>query len=168
MYFFTATINSWQNLLSNNDLKTIITSSLAWLSKENRAYTHGFVVMPNHIHLLWTINNKYQVNEVENTLLKFAGHEFKKYLVAQKSDLLNNYLSTQNDRAYHFWERRARTMEIKNKEIAVQKLNYIHNNPIQEKWKLVSLPEDYHFSSAKYYFGLDTKFDFILHYNDFI
>ena len=34
--------------------------------------------------------------------------------------------------------------------------------------KLVSLPEDYQFSSAKYYFGLDSEFDFIVHYNDFI
>ena len=168
MYFFTATINSWQNLLNNNDVKKIITDSLSWLSKANRASVHGFVVMPNHIHLLWTINNHYQVNKVENTLLKFTGHEFKKYLVSKNSELLKNYISTQNDRAYHFWERRARTIEIKSKKIAIQKLNYIHNNPIQEKWKLVSLPEDYQFSSAKYYFGLDSEFDFIVHYNDFI
>ena len=51
MYFFTATINSWQNLLSNNNIKKIITDSLAWLTKENKAYIHGFVVMPNHIPL---------------------------------------------------------------------------------------------------------------------
>ena len=168
MYFFTATINSWQNLLGNNDMKKIVTDSLAWLCKENRAYVHGFVVMPNHIHLLWTINNQYQVNEVENTLLKFTGHEFKKYLVAQNKELLSNYISTQNDRTYHFWERRARTIEIKSKEIAIQKLNYIHNNPIQEKWELVSLPEDYRFSSAKFYLGLKTEFNFIVHYIDFI
>ncbi len=155
-------------MLDNNDSKKIIIDSLRWLSKQNRVYVHGFVIMPNHIHLLWTINNLFQVNEVENTLLKFTGHEFKKYLVSKNSELLNNYISNQNDRAYHFWERRARTIEIKNKEIAIRKLNYIHNNPIQEKWKLVSLPEDYQFSSAKYYFGLDSEFDFIEHYNEFI
>jgi len=136
--------------------------------EENRAYIHGFVVMPNHIHLLWTINNQYQVDEVENTLLKFTGHQFKKYLVAQNNELLSNYISTQSDRTYHFRERRARTIEIKSKEIAIQKLNYIHNNPIKEKWKLVSLSEDYRFSSVKFYFGLDTEIDFITHYNEFI
>jgi REP element-mobilizing transposase RayT len=168
MYFFTASINSWQNLLINHDIKKIVTDSLSWLSKENRVYIHGFVIMPNHIHLLWTINNKYQVNEIENTLLKFTGHEFKKYLVAQKSELLNNYISTQADRSYHFWERRARTIEVKSKEIVIQKLNYIHNNPIQEKWKLELTPEKYRFSSAKYYLGLNTEFDFMVHFNDFI
>lgn len=89
--------------------------------------------MPNHIHLLWTINNHYQVNEVENTLLKFTGHQFKKFMVEQNNELLSNYISTQGDRTYHFWERRARSIEIKSKEIAIQKLNYIHNNPIKEK-----------------------------------
>ena len=168
MYFFTATINSWQNLLSNNDVKKIITDSLSWLSKENRAYIHGFVIMPNHIHLLWTINSHYQVNEIENALLKYTAHEFKKFLLSNNSELLKNYISTQNDRVYHFWERRARTIEIKSKEIAIQKLNYIHNNPIQEKWNLVSLPEDYQFSSAKYYASFASEFDFVVHFNDFI
>ena len=101
-------------------------------------------------------------------MLKFTGHEFKKYLVIQNNKLLSNYISTQNDRTYHFWERRARTIEIKSKEIAIQKLNYIHNNPIQEKWKLVSLPEDYYFSLVKFYFGLKTEFNFVEHYNEFI
>ena len=32
------------------------------------------------------------------------------------------------------------------------KLNYIHNNPLQERWSLCGKVEDYRFSSAKYYF----------------
>ncbi len=168
MYFFTATINSWQHLLSNDEMKSVITNSLKWLSTENRAFVHGFVIMPNHIHILWTIQSQHYANEVENTLLKFTGHEFKKILLSTNNDLLKQYISTQNDRAYHFWERRARTIEIKSKEIAIQKLEYIHNNPLQEKWGLASLPEDYPFSSAKFYLGLKSEFDFILHFNDFI
>ena len=33
------------------------------------------------------------------------------------------------------------------------KLNYIHNNPLQERWSLCEKVEDYRFSSAKYYFA---------------
>ena len=33
----------------------------------------------------------------------------------------------------------------------LQKLNYIHNNPVSKKWKLASLPELYPHSSAAYY-----------------
>jgi len=33
-----------------------------------------------------------------------------------------------------------------------EKLNYIHNNPCQEKWRLAERPQDYKYSSAANYF----------------
>jgi hypothetical protein len=33
----------------------------------------------------------------------------------------------------------------------MQKLNYIHNNPLQDKWKLAEAPEKYVYSSALFY-----------------
>ena len=41
-----------------------------------------------------------------------------------------------------------------------QKVEYIHNNPIKDK--IVSLPEDYYFSSARNYAGLDNDLEVIL------
>jgi len=41
-----------------------------------------------------------------------------------------------------------------------QKVNYIHNNPVKEK--IVGLPEDYYFSSARNYASLDNDLDVIL------
>jgi hypothetical protein len=32
-----------------------------------------------------------------------------------------------------------------------QKLDYIYNNPVREKWKLAVFPEDYRWSSAAFY-----------------
>jgi len=43
-------------------------------------------------------------------------------------------------------------------------MNYIHNNPLQPQWNLVDNPEDYKYSSAKYYeegideFGILTNY----------
>ena len=41
-----------------------------------------------------------------------------------------------------------------------QKVNYIHNNPVKDK--IVTLPEDYYFSSARNYAGLDNELEVIL------
>ena len=41
-----------------------------------------------------------------------------------------------------------------------QKVNYIHNNPVKDK--IVSLPEDYYFSSARNYAGLENDLEVIL------
>jgi hypothetical protein len=47
----------------------------------------------------------------------------------------------------------------------MQKLEYIHNNPVQGKWKLVEYPEDYKYSSARFYFDGSDAFDLVTHYN---
>jgi hypothetical protein len=43
--------------------------------------------------------------------------------------------------------------------IFAQKLEYMHNNTLQEKWKLCKSPIEYKFSSAKFYeTGTDELF----------
>jgi len=51
--FFTATCLNWQPLLDPDEHKDIILSSLKFLFKEDRIWLYGYVIMPNHIHLLW-------------------------------------------------------------------------------------------------------------------
>ena len=73
-------------------------------------------------------------------------------------------MSTQKDRIYHIWERRAKWIEIENTLIMEQKIEYVHNNPIQEKWQLSTLPENYTWSSASYYLLNDDRYSFLIHY----
>ena len=47
------------------NLKKIIADSLQWMHQNNRARTHGFVIMPNHIHLLWSPVLKFHEEENE-------------------------------------------------------------------------------------------------------
>lgn len=56
IYFWTATINQWQRLLKNEEYKDIIIDSLQWLTDENKIDVFAFVIMPNHIHLIWRVN----------------------------------------------------------------------------------------------------------------
>ena len=47
------------------------------------------------------------------------------------------------------------------KEVAMQKLKYIHNNPMAEHWNLVQNPYDYKYSSARYYDVNEKSFEFL-------
>ena len=70
------------------------------------------------------------------------------------------------DRDYQVWERKSLSTDLFTEEVFLQKLNYIHNNPVQQKWKLAQLPEEYNFSSAKFYeTGIDD-FGFLTHYQE--
>ena len=50
--FFTAIILEWKHLLKPDKYKDIIIDSLRFLAKNKRVVVYGFVIMPNHIHLI--------------------------------------------------------------------------------------------------------------------
>ena len=56
IFFWTATINKWQRLLWKDEYKNIIVSSLQYLSEAGKIDVFAFVIMPNHIHLIWRVN----------------------------------------------------------------------------------------------------------------
>ena len=47
-----------------------------------------------------------------------------------------------------------------------QKLEYLHNNPCQPHWQLAELPEDYKYSSARFYELGVNEFDFLIHHSE--
>ena len=51
--FYTATIYQWQHLLAEDKHKDIIVDSLKFLVTEKRIELNAFVIMSNHIHLIW-------------------------------------------------------------------------------------------------------------------
>jgi putative transposase len=51
--FFTATIADWKPLLKEDNYKDIIVASLQSLVAMSKINLYGFVIMSNHIHLVW-------------------------------------------------------------------------------------------------------------------
>ena len=80
IYFWTATINGWKHLLRNNDYKQIIVDSLQFLSDKNKIDVFAFVIMPNHIHLIWRIKELNGLESPHASFLKYTGHVFKRKL----------------------------------------------------------------------------------------
>ena len=60
---------------------------------------------------------------------------------------------------YKFWQDGNQAKVIFSKEFFYEKLNYIHNNPVQDL--IVERPEDYLFSSARNYAGLDSLIEIV-------
>ena len=134
--FFTATILKWQHLLKPDKYKQLIVDSLQFLVTDNRIWMYGFVVMPNHIHLLWRIKEGHQEKDVKRDFLKFTAQQIKADLIIHHPAVLARFKSTQSDRRYQFWERRPYSKTMVTRLVVEQKLDYIHHNPLHEKWKL--------------------------------
>ena len=164
--FFTATILEWKHLLRPDKYKQVIIDSLRFLVEQKRIKVYGFVIMPNHLHLLWKMEEPHKREDVQRDFLKYTAQQIKYDLVINHPLVLERFRVNAKDRQYQLWERNPLSIYCYSVAVTEQKLNYIHQNPVQDKWQLSSLPEAYFYSSARFYQETKDDFGFLTHYLD--
>ncbi|MFT3844517.1 MAG: transposase [Lacibacter sp.] len=165
-YFYTDTIYGFKHLLADDELKMICINSWKYLKQKELIEIYGYVIMPNHIHLLWMMKDLNGKESPAGSFAKFTAHQFQKLLKQKNSQDLMHYKSEKKDRTFQFWKRDPLAVPVTSKKALLQKLDYIHNNPVQEKWKLAELPEEYRWSSASFYLTGKDEFGILTHYDD--
>ena len=163
-HFFTATNLEWKKLLFRDAFKDIIIQSMRHLVKSKRVIIYGFVIMPNHIHLLWQMQAGEKRDAVQRDFLKNTAQEIKHVMLDNCKDELQQYLVNAKDRKYQFWERDALSVEIWSEKVFMQKLKYIHENPVRAG--LCSYPLQYKYSSAQFYHTGVDSLGFLTHIRD--
>ena len=151
MFFTTSTVKDWYPLFNHEEFRNIVIGSMIFLIDQNRINLHGYVVMPNHLHLIFTVLNPFFLHEIFRDFHKFTSQQILKIFQNKKPNLLPRFQSTYTDRKYQIWQTTHAPKEIVSFPFFIQKLEYIHWNPCNERWKLCERPEDYPFSSAADY-----------------
>jgi len=160
--FYTATILEWKHLLKQDKYKDKIIESLQFLVHKKRITLYAFVIMSNHIHLIWQPLPEFTPDDIQHSLMSFTAHQFKSDLEINHPQVLAHFKVGAKDRNYQFWERNSLGVDLFNEVVFMQKLEYIHYNPV--KAGLCLLPEEYYYSSAKFYeYGVDD-FEMLTHY----
>jgi putative transposase len=95
---------------------------------------YAYVVMPEHIHLL--------LSEPDRGSLAGA-------IQSLKLSVTRSISGVGTTEPARFWEKRYYDRNIRNHEEFVEKLRYIHRNPVQRG--LVERPEDWPWSSFRHY-----------------
>ncbi|MBK7108493.1 MAG: hypothetical protein KA954_11380 [Chitinophagales bacterium] len=105
---------------------------------------------------------------------RFMAYQIVKILKGQNNfkilqEMTNGVTSSElkNNVIHKVFEDSFDCKECYSSEFIQQKLQYIHNNPIKDKWKLANLPEEYLHSSAKYYFTGEKGIYPVTHYLEF-
>lgn len=166
VYFWTDTIKSWCYLLEDNYYKQLVINSWKELVHRKKIAIYGFVIMPNHLHVLWEMLENNGKEMPSASFNKFTSHEFLKKLRTEKSQQLIQYQENDSERKYPFWQRDPLAVHVDSKGKFEQKLEYVHLNPLQEKWSLVVKPEDYCWSSSSFYETGHDEFNILTHYKE--
>ena len=161
--YFTATIFEWKHLLKPDKYKDVITGSLKYLAEKNRVKIFAFVIMSSHIHLMWQVQAGNNLPDVQRDFLKFTAQQIKSDLSIHHPLVLEKFKADAKDRMHQFWERNPLSIDLYTSDAFLQKLKYIHWNPV--KAGLCSFPEEYQYSSAGFYHTGIDNFGFLTHLN---
>jgi REP-associated tyrosine transposase len=129
-HFVTFSCYHRQPLLFDASAKRTLEAALEHVRRSFELRVYGYVVMPEHVHLL--------IGEPQRESLAVAIKSLKqrvsRKLIAE---------------AQHFWQKRYYDFNIRDHRQFVEKLRYIHRNPVQRD--LCKRPEDWEWSSFRHY-----------------
>jgi putative transposase len=129
-YFLTFGCYHRRQLLSEPAARQAFEEALERVRTRFGLFIYGYVVMPDHIHLL--------ICEPANIIL----HEALKSLNQRVSRRLKA-------EAEQFWQKRYYDFNIRDEMQFKEKLRYIHRNPVQRG--LCAHPQDWEWSSFRHY-----------------
>ena len=154
LYFVTTSIVHHLLLLEEETFKRIVLDSIHYSHTNKGILLFAFVIMPNHIHFIAQFNEAYRLSDMMRDFKRHTARQIIRQLQAQRSSKILESLAKANiDKRQHFkiWEDEYDARNIYSTDFPEQKMDYIHNNPCQPQWKLVEYPEEYLWSSARFY-----------------
>jgi len=73
------------------------------LVKEKRVQVNAFVIMSNHVHLIWQVQKGFERENVQRDFLKFTSQTIKRDLKKKHPAVLEKFLVNAKDRKYQVW-----------------------------------------------------------------
>ena len=116
----------------------------------------------NHFHLIWQMQGDHKRDDVQRDFLKYTGQQILKLLRNEQSSILQELTVNAKDRKHQVWERDSLGVPLWTSQVFEQKLEYIHNNPV--KAVICRYPEDYKYSSARFYKKNEKDWVFLSHH----
>ena len=120
--YFTASIRNWLPLLATDKYKNIITNSLHFMVANKRIELNAFVVMNNHIHLVWQPLQGQNLSSVQLSFMKFTAQQIKFTLAVDDPRLLEQCKVNKSDREYQIWKRKPLSIELSSEKVFLQNL----------------------------------------------
>jgi REP element-mobilizing transposase RayT len=167
-YFITMTIVGWIDIFTRKEQKFIIIDSLKHCQQYKGLVIFGWCLMPSHLHLICAAAANVGMSDILRDFKKFTakaiikqimdGQESRREWILQQFREACSHLKREQD--YKVWQDSNQAKIIYSNKFFYEKLNYIHNNPVEDM--LVAKPEEYMFSSARNYAGLDYLLEIVV------
>ncbi len=152
--FVTTTIEDYLPVLAEPTNARMVLDALSFYRDKYAFLIHGFVVMPEHLHLMLKLERTVELGILMKDFKRYTARRIIQYCVDQsKADYLSAFERRglmEGDR-HSVWQRSYRSVPIVTPRSGMDKLRYIHHNPVRRG--LVEYAEQWPYSSAGVYSG---------------
>ncbi len=160
IHFITFSVVEWVDIFTRPCYADILIETLRYCTKQKGLVLYGWVIMPNHVHIIARSQSETQgLSDLLRDLKKYSSMQILKLLIANPLESRKGWMidlfsgkgrqNVRNKGNWQFWNQENHPEELHSEAWLVQKLNYIHENPVRAG--LVWEPHHYRYSSAADY-----------------
>jgi len=132
-YFLTCCVEKRRQLLRHARWARAIIGLYAEARDRGDILLHGYVVMPDHYHVLVTLTGSASVSGLVRRAHSAFSHQVRQRMAVEG----------------RVWQRRFYDHVARDERDFLARLSYMHDNPVNAE--LVKKPEDYEWSSFRYW-----------------
>ena len=155
LYFVTITAVNRAMLFKRDVIRRLLVDVLDTMRLLHKLDLYAFVIMPNHMHFIVQCTPDYTIGDLMRDYKSNAANRIVWQYQAEGNDRVLRFLREAvlrpEKQQYKVWDDGYNAKDVFTPGFLRQKLDYIHHNPVQPHWQLVERPEDYVWSSARFY-----------------
>jgi len=155
LYFVTTTAVDHLHLFQRDVIKRILLDTFDSFRLRKRLKLYCFVIMPNHIHFIGQFVKEDSLGDVLRDFKKQSADRILRQLKVEGNANTLRTLASKVDhpeKQHHkIWANDYNAKDVFSIDFLQQKMDYVHNNPCQPRWKLSETAEEYIWSSARFY-----------------
>ena len=156
-YFVTFATVNWIDVFTRRIYKEILTESINYCIEKKGLVVYSWCIMSNHVHMIIATDDE-GLQNIMRDLKSYTSKQLLSSISENQQESRKEWMlwmferagkKNSNNTKYQFWQQHNQPIVLNNPVIFEQKLNYIHNNPVEAGF--VEYPEQYLYSSARDY-----------------
>jgi putative transposase len=158
IYFVSFAVINWIDLFIRNEYKDMLVKSIQYCQQHKDLDVYAYCIMTSHVHLIIGSRGNGMSNimrdlkrhtseSLRKTIQQYPRESRKEWMLQMMEEAGKK---NSNNIGFQLWQQDNHPIALSTEKIMQQKLDYLHNNPVEAGF--VEKPEDWLYSSAKQYY----------------
>lgn len=158
LYFVSFAVIKWIDLFIRNEYKEVLINSLKYCQSKKDLELYAYCIMTSHVHLIIGTKGNAMSN-IMRDLKRHTSEELRKAIQRNPKESRKEWMlemmeesgkENSNNIGFQLWQQDNHPIELSTEKTMHQKLDYLHNNPVEAGF--VDKAEDWLYSSARQYY----------------